>query len=97
MRRDSSHSGESFRALPKAEVHVHLEGCFEPATLESWARQAGVPMPRERDRLFAFNGLADFLEFLRLRCDLGQASFRLASIPAAWFSQSPGLKRLFCV
>ena len=30
------------RALPKAEVHAHLEGCFEPAVLEQWAAQAGV-------------------------------------------------------
>jgi hypothetical protein len=26
------------RALPKAEVHVHLEGCFEADTLEKLAR-----------------------------------------------------------
>ena len=53
MRKDGTRSGESLHALPKAEVHVHLEGCFEPATLESWARQAGVPMPRPRERLFS--------------------------------------------
>src|SRR6187455_1488534 len=45
MTKDGTRSGESLHTLPKAEVHVHLEGCFEPATLESWARQAGVPMP----------------------------------------------------
>ncbi len=41
----------ALRSLPKAEVHVHLEGCFEPATLEQWAGEAGVPMPRTRDNL----------------------------------------------
>ena len=46
MRKDGAYSSESLHALPKAEVHIHLEGCFEPATLESWAGQAGVPMPR---------------------------------------------------
>ena len=52
------------RALPKAEVHAHLEGCFEPAVLAQWAAQAGVAMPRPRDQLLQFEGLADFLHFL---------------------------------
>ena len=30
------------RSLPKAEVHVQLEGCFEPAVLAQWAAQAGL-------------------------------------------------------
>ena len=34
MRKDGTLSSESLHALPKAEVHVHLEGRFEPATLE---------------------------------------------------------------
>ena len=28
-------------ALPKAEVHVHLEGCFEASLLEQWANKFG--------------------------------------------------------
>ena len=47
-------STERLRALPKAEVHVHLEGCFDADTLETWAAEAGVPMPRPKERLFAF-------------------------------------------
>jgi len=58
------------RALPKAEVHAHLEGCFEPAVLEQWAAQAGVAMPRPRERLLQFEGLADFLHFLDWACGL---------------------------
>ena len=50
----------ALRSLPKAEVHVHLEGCFEAATLAQWAAEARVPMPRPRDTLFQFGGLADF-------------------------------------
>ena len=46
-------------ALPKAEVHVHLEGTFAPATLEQWAHEAGVPMPRPRERLLQFEGLEE--------------------------------------
>ena len=80
MRKEGTRSGESLHALPKAEVHVHLEGCFEPATLESWARQAGVPMPRPRERLFSFEGLADFLEFLDWACGLASTRDRLTEI-----------------
>ena len=55
---------DRLRALPKAELHAHVEGCFEPAVLAQWAAQAGVAMPRPRDRLLQFEGLADFLHFL---------------------------------
>jgi adenosine deaminase len=68
------------RSLPKAEVHVHLEGCFEPATLEQWAREAGVAMPRPREQLFEFNGLADFLHFLDWACGLASTRDRLAQM-----------------
>ena len=78
MGKDGTHSGESLHSLPKAEVNIHLEGCFEPATLESWARQAGVPMPRPRERLFSFESLADVLEFLDWACGLASTRDRLA-------------------
>jgi adenosine deaminase len=39
---------ERLRALPKAEVHVHLEGCFSADLLEQWASKFGEPMPRPR-------------------------------------------------
>ena len=74
------------RALPKAEIHVHLEGCFEPSLLESWAQQAGVPMPRPRERLLQFAGLADFLQFLDWACGLASTRERLAQL-AYGFSQ----------
>lgn len=71
---------QRLRALPKAEVHAHLEGCFEAATLVQWARQAGVPMPRPAERLFAFEGLADFLHFLDWACGLASTRQRLAEL-----------------
>lgn len=67
-------------ALPKAEVHAHLEGCFEPKVLEQWARQAGVPMPRPREQLLQFEGLADFLHFLDWACGLASTRERLAEL-----------------
>ncbi len=70
----------ALRALPKAEVHVHLEGCFEPATLEQWALEAGIAMPRPRERLFDFGVLADFLQFLDWACGLARTEERLVQL-----------------
>ena len=72
------------RALPKAEVHVHLEGTFEPATLEKWAVEAGVAMPRPRERLLEFKGLADFLNFLDWACGLADTADRLFELAYAF-------------
>jgi adenosine deaminase len=71
---------DRLRALPKAEVHAHLEGCFEPPVLAQWAAQAGVPMPRPRERLLEFEGLADFLHFLDWACGLAATRERLAAL-----------------
>jgi hypothetical protein len=71
---------DRLRALPKAEVHAHLEGCFEPDVLEQWATQAHVLMPRPRERLFEFEGLADFLHFLDWACGLASTRERLAEL-----------------
>src|SRR6185369_12210448 len=71
---------DRLRALPKAEVHAHLEGCFEPVVLEQWAMQAGAAMPRPRDRLLQFEGLADFLHFLDWACALASTRERLAEL-----------------
>lgn len=74
------------RALPRAEVHVHLEGCFEAAMLEQWAMRFNSPMPRPRERLFQFEGLADFLHFLDWACGLVRTRDELAESAYA-FSQ----------
>ncbi len=77
---------ERLRALPKAEVHVHLEGCFDAGLLEAWARKFGEPMPRPRESLFKFEGLADFLHFLDWACGLVRTREELAEA-AYSFSQ----------
>src|SRR6187399_2560397 len=74
----------SMHTLPKAEVHVHLEGTFEPATLEKWAVEAGVAMPRSRERLLEFEGLADFLHFLDWACGLADTADRLFELAYAF-------------
>jgi adenosine deaminase len=47
-------------ALPKAELHVHLEGSVRPATLEEFASRSGVRIPR------TFTSLDTFVEMYML-------------------------------
>lgn len=67
-------------ALPKAEVHLHLEGCFEASLIGQWAKLEGVALPRPREDLFKFSGLADFLGFLDLACGLASTQDRLVEL-----------------
>lgn len=40
-------SKETLRAWPKAELHVHLDGCLRPATMLELARTQGVHLPAD--------------------------------------------------
>jgi adenosine deaminase len=68
------------KLLPKAEVHLHLEGCFEAATIAQWAKTEGVALPRPQEDLFKFSGLTDFLAFLDLACGLARNTARLVEL-----------------
>lgn len=53
------------RALPKAELHVHLEGSIQPATLLTLARRNGVTLPAESiEGLRAWFRFRDFEHFV---------------------------------
>ncbi len=67
-------------SIPKAEVHVHLEGCFDPEQLYVWALSSGIEMPRKKEALLDFDGLADFLDFLDWSCNLVSSRERLAQL-----------------
>jgi adenosine deaminase len=63
------------RSLPKAEVHVHLEGCFEPEEIDRLAREAGET-PRHVD--VAGMDLGAFLEVLDWTCSLVRSREQVA-------------------
>ena len=51
------------RALPKAEIHIHLEGAILPQTAMELARKNGVPLP-ECDTVENLYSYANLMEFL---------------------------------
>lgn len=61
-------------------MHLHLEGCFEAATIAKWAKAEGIALPRPPDDLFKFSGLEDFLGFLDLACGLACTTQRLVEL-----------------
>ncbi|MBL8347405.1 MAG: adenosine deaminase [Rubrivivax sp.] len=81
---------DRLRRLPRAEVHVHLEGCFDAALLEQWSQRFGESMPRPRESLFRFEGLADFLEFLDWACGLVRTSDELSEAAYAFAARLHG-------
>jgi len=54
------------KALPKAELHLHLEGALEPELMFALARRNGIELPwNDVDALrqaYAFNNLQEFLD-----------------------------------
>jgi len=63
------------RGLPKAEVHVHLEGCIPPDVLAEAAVAAGLEA-----RPYEFSDLATFLAHLDWSCGLIETSEHLHRI-----------------
>jgi adenosine deaminase len=74
------------KSLPKAEVHVHLEGCFDVDTIERLAETAGERLPRPKHALFEFTDLSTFLGFLDWTCGLVRTAEQLTEAAYA-FSQ----------
>lgn len=60
------------RAMPKAEVHLHLEGTISPETLWSLAERNGVMLPvsslEELRGLYAFEDFGTFIKLWLLMC-----------------------------
>ena len=54
---------ESISSLPKAELHLHLEGSIQPATVRALAARHGVELTEEEVRArYAYQDFVQFLE-----------------------------------
>jgi adenosine deaminase len=75
---------QRLRALPKAEIHVHLEGCFSRQQIVELAAAAGEPLPRPPEDLFEFKNLAEFLGFLDWSCGLVRTEAQVEAMAYAF-------------
>jgi adenosine deaminase len=75
---------QRLHALPKAEIHIHLEGCFSRAQIDALAQAAGEPLPRAPAELFAFKNLAEFLGFLDWSCGLVRTEAQVEAMAYAF-------------
>ena len=57
---------DELAALPKAELHIHLESSIRPSTAAELADRYGIPMPR----LGPFSGLSEFVGEYEVARDL---------------------------
>jgi hypothetical protein len=72
---------EQIQRMPKLELHIHLEGTFDPETVCLLAEMQGISLPRPRQHLFDFSGLSDFLDLLDWICSLVQNRETAQQIP----------------
>lgn len=61
---------ELVRALPKVELHVHVEACMTGERMLALASELDVPVPRPLDELISFTSLPVFLEAFEWWCSL---------------------------
>lgn len=62
MTRMNGELAQALRALPKVELHCHVEGTMRPATVAALARKNGVPLPAADVRdLYRYGSLDEFL------------------------------------
>lgn len=88
------------RRLPKAEVHVHLEGTFELADLLELARESGAALPGPAATLFDIGthahaasepgGLSGFLRFLDWECGLVRTPVQAARLAYRFAARQSG-------
>lgn len=79
---------ELVAALPKVELHVHLEGTVQPATLLDLAEKNGVPLPaadvEALEAWYTFRDFDHFLEIFSAICRCLQTSDDFARITAEY-------------
>lgn len=78
--------------LPKAELHMHLEGSLEPETLIALAQRNGVKLPyadaAALRRAYAFDNLQSFLDLYYLGCTVLQTGADFHQMTLAYLERA---------
>jgi adenosine deaminase len=62
---------DAFRSLPKAELHLHLEGSLQPTTLVALAAKHGIAVSEEEVRSrYAYSDFMEFIKAFKWVCSL---------------------------
>ncbi|MFI9387898.1 adenosine deaminase [Kutzneria sp. NPDC052558] len=81
-------------ALPKAELHVHLEGTLEPEDMARFARRNGLALPwvtpDELRAAYSFTGLENFLAVYFAGCGVLRTRADFRELTAAYLRRAAG-------
>ena len=91
MTSSNSPTDAHVRAMPKVELHVHVEGAVAPATIAELAVKNGVDLGVDDPAaLYQYTGLEDFLRVFDIVCrslrdadDLQRVTYEALGIAAA--------------
>lgn len=79
-------------ALPKAELHLHIEGSLEPEQMFAFARRNGVTIPfasvEEVRAAYAFSNLQDFLDIYYAGADVLRTQADFHDLAMAYFDRA---------
>jgi adenosine deaminase len=88
-------SPEHVRLIPKAELHVHVEGAARPSTLADLARQNGIELPvQDLASLYVYEGLEDFIAAYDIvcRCLVSAADFERVTYESLELAHRAGVQ-----
>jgi adenosine deaminase len=78
--------------LPKAELHLHIEGSLEPEQMFAFARRNGVAIPfasvEEVRAAYAFSNLQDFLDIYYAGADVLRTQADFHDLAMAYFDRA---------
>lgn len=82
------------RALPKAELHLHIEGSLEPELMVALARRNNVAIPfssvDEVRAAYSFSRLQDFLDIYYQGANVLRSAEDFHDLAAAYFERAAG-------